>query len=211
MEQATGMPSQAAIEAKNRLTGSFRRRGIITAVMSGITYGNYTAFMTLAMSVGIWSRFYGEDSWLYSVCGGIHAERSGRGADGYLRAVWALLIAAWKGKLGDFGRSFKTKPGVILAFAAMIGGPLASTAYVIGLQQAGSIVVPISALCPAIGAILARILFKQALTPRMMLGILICFGASALIGMSSMGGTEAHPNMMLGLLFRLRRRSGLGH
>ena len=57
MEQATGMPSQAAIEAKNRLTGSFRRRGIITAVMSGITYGNYTAFMTLAMSVGIWSRF----------------------------------------------------------------------------------------------------------------------------------------------------------
>ena len=210
MEQATGMPSQAAIEAKNRLTGSFRRRGIITAVISGITYGNYTAFMTLAMSVGIWSRFYGEDSGFTPFAVAFMLSALGAALTDTCSAVWALLIAAWKGKLGDFGRSFKTKPGVILAFAAMIGGPLASTAYVIGLQQAGSIVVPISALCPAIGAILARILFKQALTPRMMLGILICFGASALIGMSSMGGTEAHPNMMLGLLFGFGAALGWG-
>ena len=44
----------------------------------------------------------------------------------------------------------------------------------------------------------------------MMLGIVICFGASALIGMSSMGGTEAHPNMMLGLLFGFGAALGWG-
>lgn len=210
MEQATGMPSPAAIEAKNRLTANFRRRGIFTAIMSGVTYGNYTAFMTLAMSVGIWAKFYGEDSGFTPFAVAFMLSALGAALTDTCSAVWSLLIAAYKGKLGDFWRSFATKPGVILAFAAMIGGPLASTAYVIGLQQAGSIVVPISALCPAIGAILARILFKQALTPRMMLGILICFGASALIGISSMGGTEAHPNMMLGLLFGFCAALGWG-
>ena len=31
--------------------------------------------------------------------------------------------------------------------AALIGGPIAGTAYVVALQMAGPIVVPISALC----------------------------------------------------------------
>lgn len=210
MEQATGMPSPAAIEAKNRLTANFRRRGIFTAIMSGVTYGNYTAFMTLAMSVGIWAKFYGEDSGFTPFAVAFMLSALGAALTDTCSAVWSLLIAAYKGKLGDFWRSFATKPGVILAFAAMIGGPLASTAYVIGLQQAGSIVVPISALCPAIGAILARILFKQALTPRMMLGILICLSASALIGFSSMGGIEARPHMMLGLFFGFLAALGWG-
>lgn len=210
MEHATGMPSPAAIEAKNRLTANFRKRGIITAIMSGVTYGNYTAFMTLAMSVGIWANFYGENSGFTPFAVAFMLSALGAALTDTCSAVWALLIAAWKGKLGDFGRSFKTRPGVILAFAAMIGGPFASTAYVIGLQQAGSIVVPISALCPAIGAILARILFKQALTPRMMLGILICFGASALIGMSSMGRYGSASEHDDRSAFRFRCCSGLG-
>ncbi|MDO5538023.1 MAG: hypothetical protein Q4F72_10905, partial [Desulfovibrionaceae bacterium] len=210
MEQVTGTPAAAAVAAHNRVKSSFRRRGIITAVMSGVTYGNYTAFMTLAMSMGLWVAWYGEDSGFTPFAVAFMLSALGAALTDTCSAVWALLIAAWKGKLGDFGRSFKSKPGVILACAAMIGGPLASTAYVIGLQQAGSIVVPISALCPAIGAILARILFKQPLTPRMLLGIAICFGASALIGMSSMGGDEAHPNMMLGLLFGFGAALGWG-
>lgn len=76
-------------------------------------------------------------------------------------AIWCLIIAAMKGKLGDFFRTLRTKPGIVMICAALVGGPIASTCYVIGLQQAGSLAVPISALCPAIGAILARVLFKQ--------------------------------------------------
>lgn len=210
MAQTSGAPNLAAAAAKKRLADGFRRRGIITAIMSGVTYGNYTAFMTLAMSVGIWTTWYGDNSGFTPFAVAFMLSALGAALTDTFSAVWALLIAAWKGKLGDFYRSFKTKPGAILACAALIGGPFASTAYVIGLQQAGSIVVPISALCPAIGAILARILFKQALTARMLLGIAICFGASALIGMSSMGGTEAHPNMMIGLLFGFGAALGWG-
>lgn len=44
----------------------------------------------------------------------------------------------------------------------------------------------------------------------MMLGILICLSASALIGFSSMGGIEARPHMMLGLFFGFLAALGWG-
>ena len=89
-------------------------------------------------------------------------------------AVWTLIYAAIIGRLGDFARSINTKPGRILILAAIIGGPLASTAYVIGLQMAGSIIVPIAALNAAIGAIIGRIIYKQKLSGGMVAGIVIC-------------------------------------
>ena len=68
---------------------------------------------------------------------------------------------------------------------------------------------PISALCPAIGAILARVLFKQPLTPRMLLGIGICFLASFMIASTSLGG-DASSGMRLGLSLLLARALGWG-
>ena len=124
-------------------------------------------------------------------------------------AVWALLIAIFKGKLGDVFRSAASKPGAILIGAAVIGGPLASTCYVLGLQSAGSIIVPISALCPAIGSILSRILFKQPLTPRTLTGIFICFMASAMIGSTGLAD-NAPPNLFLGLAFGFLAAFGWG-
>ena len=53
--------SEAALEAKTKLTSSFRRRGVFTATMSGVSYGTYTAFMTLAMTMGVWGVWYGGD------------------------------------------------------------------------------------------------------------------------------------------------------
>lgn len=201
---------QGAEQARLKLRRNFKRRGIVTAVMSGVAYGNYTAFMTLAMSVGVWAAWYGENSGLSAFAVAFMLSALGAAVTDTCSALWALAIAAYKGKLRDFGRSFRSRPGFILACAALVGGPVASTCYVVGLQQAGSIVVPISALCPAIGAILARFLYGQPLTPRMLLGIAICLGASAMIGISSMGGTEAHPNMMLGLAFGFFAALGWG-
>jgi len=114
--------------------------------------------------------------------------------------MWALGFATVRGRFGDFLRTIKTKPGLVMVTAAIIGGPLASTAYVVGLQLAGSIVVPIAALCPAIGAILGRVWFKQELNSRMIFGIVICFGASAMIGSTGLD-INAADNLMMGLLF----------
>ncbi len=209
MAQALSVPSLAAVTAKKRLDSSFLRRGIITAVLSGMFYGTYTAFMTLAMSKGTWAQWYGENSGLSAFAVMYLLSALGAATTDSCSAAWSLGIAAAKGKLGDFFRCIKTKPGLVMVGAALIGGPLASTCYVVGLQQAGSIVVPISALCPAIGAILSRFLFKQELNGRMMFGIAICVLASFMIG--STGLSDSAPqNLFLGLFFGFLAALGWG-
>ena len=126
-----------------------------------------------------------------------------------ISAIWCIGIATAKGKMGDFFRTLKTKPGRMMMLAALLGGPIASTAYIVALQMAGSIVIPITALCPAIGAIMARILFKQKLTPRMLLGIAVCFGATLMIG--GTGFLEDAPEgLMLGILIAFIAAFGWG-
>jgi len=193
--------NQTAESAEKKLRSNFKAKGISTALFSGLSYGFYTAFMTLAMSVGIWTVWYGEGSGLSAFATTFLLAAIGAALTDSCSAVWALGIAAARGRLSDFFRSIRTKPGAIMVASAIIGGPLASTAYVVGLQMAGSIVVPISALCPAIGAILARIIFKQTLSPRMMLGIAICFGASVLIGGSAGLADGDTSVVMLGIFF----------
>lgn len=205
---STGMETSAQA-AKKQLATSFRRRGMVTATMSGVAYGTYTAFMTLAMTLGVWGVWYGGDSPLSEFSKLFLLGALGAATTDACSAAWAVLIAIGKGKFGDVFRSMASKPGAILMAAAVIGGPLASTCYVLGLQSAGSIIVPISALCPAIGSILSRILFKQPLTPRTMLGIFICFMASAMIGSTGLAD-NAPPNLFVGIAFGFLAAFGWG-
>ena len=179
-----------ALAAKQAQEKSYRKKGIFIALMSGFLYGGYTAFMTQGMATGVWVDYYGGTG----VAAGLSAfalvytlSAVGAAVNDICSAVWTLIYAAIIGRLGDFARSINTKPGRILILAAIIGGPLASTAYVIGLQMAGSIIVPIAALNAAIGAIIGRIIYKQKLSGGMILGIVICFTAAVIIGLFGYG------------------------
>ena len=193
-----------ALAAKQAQEKSFRKKGIFIALMSGFLYGGYTAFMTQGMATGVWVDFYGGTG----VAAGISAfglvytlSAVGAAVNDICSAVWTLIYAAIIGRLGDFGRSLKTKPGRILIVAAIIGGPIASTAYVVGLQMAGSIIVPIAALNAAIGEIIGRMIFKQPLTKGMVGGIAICFAAAVLIGSTGMSFGEGFSGeMLLGMI-----------
>ena len=193
-----------ALAAKQAQEKSFRKKGIFIALMSGFLYGGYTAFMTQGMATGVWVDFYGGTG----VAAGISEfglvytlSAVGAAVNDICSAVWTLIYAAIIGRLGDFGRSLKTKPGRILIVAAIIGGPIASTAYVVGLQMAGSIIVPIAALNAAIGAIIGRMIFKQPLTKGMVGGIAICFAAAVLIGSTGMSFGEGFSGeMLLGMI-----------
>ena len=136
--------SNNALAAKQVQEKSYRKKGIFIALMSGFLYGGYTAFLTQGMASGIWVDYYGGTG----VAAGLSAfalvytlSAVGAAVNDICSAVWSLIYAAIIGRLGDFTRSINTKPGRILILAAIIGGPLASTAYVIGLQMAGSIIV----------------------------------------------------------------------
>lgn len=186
-ERAMAVPA-SALEAKSHLAKSFKTKGIMLAVASGMCYGLYTAFMTQGMNEGVWLDWKGGAVSAFALIYTLSA--LGAACNDLISAIWTLIIAAIKGKLGDFGRCVKSKPGAIMMFAAIIGGPIASTAYVLGIQMAGSIIVPIAALNAAVGAILGKLLFKQRLTGKMMLGILVCLAAASLIGSTSFTGEE---------------------
>lgn len=191
----------AALEAKKAQEKAYRKKGIFIALMSGFLYGGYTAFMTQGMSTGIWGEWYGVASGLSAFAVVYTLSAVGAAVNDICSAVWTLVYAGIIGRLGDFARSINTKPGRILILAAIIGGPLASTAYVVGLQMAGSIIVPIAALNAAIGAIIGRVIYKQALSKGMLLGILICFGAAVLIGSTGMSlGGGFSTEMLIGII-----------
>lgn len=200
----------AAIAAKQRLKAQFFKKGISIAILSGICYGLYSAFLTLGMTKGVWGDWYGPNTAALSAFVITYMLGSlGSAVNDLCSALWSLGIAGFKGKLGDFLRCLKSKPGVIMIAAALAGGPISSAAYVVGLQMAGSIVIPISALCPAIGAILGRVLYKQPLNKRMAAGIAVCVFSSFLIGSTSLGG-DAPEGRLLGILIALVAALGWG-
>lgn len=202
--------SLEAVVAKKKLTSDFFKKGISLALFSGLAYGLYTAFLTMGMTKGVWGDWYGKNTaGLSAFVVAYLLAALGNAINDTCSAVWALLYAMVKGKFRDFLRCINTKPGRIMIVAALIGGPVAGTAYVIALQMAGSIVVPISALCPAIAAILGKILYKQELNKRMAFGILICVCASFLIGSTGFAGAVSSKTL-LGLLIAVIAALGWG-
>jgi len=210
MKEVSKAVSPQAMAAKKKLSSDFFKKGISLALFSGLTYGLYTAFLTMGMTKGVWGDWYGANTaGLSAVVITYVLGALGSAVNDTCSAVWAVIYATVKGKLGDFFRCLKTKPGAVMILAALIGGPISSTAFVVALQMAGSIVIPITALCPAIGAILGRILFKQKLDKRMMLGIAICVVSSFMIGSTSIGG-DAPAGMFLGICIAFIAALGWG-
>ncbi|AKN32831.1 membrane protein [Clostridium carboxidivorans P7] len=210
MDKVSKAMTSETIIAKNKLKANFLKKGISIALFSGLMYGFYSAFLTMGMKKGIWADWYGDNrAGLSAIVITYVLAALGSAVNDTCSAIWAVGYATLKGKLGDFFRCLKTKPGAVMILAALIGGPISSTAYVVALQMAGSIVIPITALCPAIGAILGRILFKQKLTKRMLAGIGICVLSSFMIGSTSIGG-DAPKGMFLGLCIAFIAALGWG-
>lgn len=203
-EHAMAVPA-GALAAKRKLDSSFFRKGVTVAILSGMCYGVYSAFLYYATGRGVWVDWYGSASAMITL---MLLGSLGSAINDTISGIWCIIIAAIKGKLGDFFRVLPTKPGRMMMVCALLGGPIASTAYVVSFKMAGSIIIPVTALCPAIGAILGRLLFKQTLNARMMLGVVICVGASIMIGMSA--GGEAGNEKLLGVLIALIAAFGWG-
>ena len=77
-------------------------------------------------------------------------------------ALWALVYNGVRGKLPDVVRALGTRSGQFVALAAVIGGPVGMTGYVLSVNNMGaSIGAVASAVFPAIGAVLAYFFLKE--------------------------------------------------
>ena len=210
VQKGNASTNVTALNAKKQLTEQFFKKGLSIALFSGVAYGLYSAFLTLAMTKGVWGDWYGSNTAGLSIFAITYLLGAlGSAVNDTSSAIWAIVFSIKNGKFGDFIKTLNTAPGRLMILAALVGGPIASTAYVVGLQMAGSIVIPITALCPAIGAILSRILYKQKISKRAALGIGICVAASFLIGSTSIG-SESADSMMLGIAIAFIAALGWG-
>lgn len=77
-------------------------------------------------------------------------------------AVWAFLYNTLRGNLKNVWKAFRTKSGKFVMLAAVIGGPVGMTGYVMAVNYMGaSIGAVASAIFPAIGSVLAYIFLKE--------------------------------------------------
>ena len=77
-------------------------------------------------------------------------------------AVWSFLWNGARGNLPNVVKALKTKSGRFVALAAVIGGPVGMTGYVLSVANMGaSIGAVASAIFPAIGAVLAYFFLKE--------------------------------------------------
>lgn len=75
--------------------------------------------------------------------------------------------------------------------------------YIIACNLAGvTYALAISAMCPAVGALLGWIILKEKITPRVWIGIIACMVGAFIVGYTPpQGGLEAFPNFYLGIAF----------
>ena len=80
-------------------------------------------------------------------------------------AVWACVYNGVRGNLTGVMNALKTRSGRFVALAAVIGGPVGMTGYVLSVANMGaSIGAVASAIFPAIGAVLARFFLKEKMS-----------------------------------------------
>lgn len=113
-------------------------------------------------------------------------------------ALWATLFNVVKGNEKNVIKALKTKSGKFVALAAIIGGPIGMTGYVLTVKYMGSSIGAIaSAIYPAIGAILAFIFLKEKM--QWYRWIMLIITLAGVYGLSYSPDIQV-TNFMLGLL-----------
>ncbi|HQE70395.1 MAG TPA: DMT family transporter [Atopobiaceae bacterium] len=104
-------------------------------------------------------------------------------------AVCAFIYMGLRGKLADTWRTLRSKAGLVVIGAALIGGPIGMTGYVTAIDNIGAgYAAAISAFFPAFGALLATFTLHEHLKPYQWAGLIVAVGAIAVLGYTPVDG-----------------------
>ena len=100
-------------------------------------------------------------------------------------AVWTFIYLAFKKQLRPLFKAMKTKSALFVSLAALMGGPVGMTGYVLAVKYIGpSYTAIISSLYPAFGAVLAYFILKEKITKKGWVGLLVAVLGICIVGYS---------------------------
>lgn len=118
-------------------------------------------------------------------------------------SVWMLLYMGIRRQLRNVVRALKTKSGKFIVLGALLGGPVGMSGYVAAIHYIGpAYTAMISAMFPALGALLSYIFLKEKMKPVQLFGVAVCIAGVIVLGYTpdSMGGKSLLPGIICALL-----------
>ena len=115
-------------------------------------------------------------------------------------AVILLVYMALRGRLKDTWAALRTRPGKSVIAAALLGGPIGMSGYLIAIDNIGpGLTAIISTFYPALGTLLAFILLKERMAPRQIAALLVALAAIVATGWSATSEPIEGGNAILGV------------
>lgn len=169
------------------------KAGIFTGVLSGITWGLDTVLVGIVLAM---SPFIENDGVIFLapfVSAFLHDTFS---------TMWMFIYMGFKGEIGKVFKALNTKDGRVVMLAALMGGPVGMTGYLLAVKYIGpAYTASISSIYPAVGALFAFFFLKERLNVRAWLGL-----ALSIIGIIGLGYIPADgsvSNFVLGFIFAI--------
>ena len=143
---------------------SYAKKGFVTALISAVFWG------LNGVMLGFASMF---DPFVIAASIFVASIVQAALHDGFA-AIWVFLYNLKNGKVKEYLRVLNTRPGKMICIGGIFGGPVAMTGYILGINMAGAAyAMPITALCPCVGALLAAVFLKEKIIPRVWVGIVL--------------------------------------
>lgn len=120
----------------------------------------------------------------------------------FFSSLWMLLYTGVRGEFSNVLRALRSKSGKFIVLAALIGGPVGMTGYVLSIKYIGAAYTAIiSSLFPAVGALFSYIFLKEKMKPYQLIGLFVSIGGVIALGYTP-GGSDTS-NLGLGFLFAI--------
>lgn len=123
-------------------------------------------------------------------------------------ALILLIFMAMRGRLKDTWRAIHTHSGRAVMVAALLGGPIGMSGYLLAIDQIGAgYTAIISTFYPALGTALAVAVLKERMRPRQVIALAVAIGA---IIATSYTSTSVSGSALWGVLGALAAVAGWG-
>lgn len=123
-------------------------------------------------------------------------------------ALILLIFMAVRGRLKDTWRAVHTRSGRAVMVAALLGGPIGMSGYLLAIDQIGAgYTAIISTFYPALGTALAVAVLKERMRPRQVIALAVAIGA---IIATSYTSTSVSGSALWGVLGALAAVAGWG-